>query len=481
MGRRLKVRSWWAQPCGVRDVLRIALPMAISAGITSIMLFVDRMFLFWHSPAEMAAALPSGMLHWTMICFPLGVAAYVNTFVAQYHGAGRPHRIGAVVWQGVGFGLFMTPLFLASIPLSGYVFQVAGHDHELVAYEVQYFNILALGAGATVMAEAVSAFFSGQGQTRLVMYVNFAAALLNAVIDYVWIFGLLGFPELGIAGAAWGTVVAQWFKFGVFWVLMHRGANATTYQLAAGRRWDWPLLRRLLIYGAPNGLQYLVECAAFTLMTLSMGQYGQTALAATTLAFAINAVAFVPLMGVAMAVGTLVGQQLTGGAPHLAARATWTALSFSVLYTGLFAVAAIVAPGLFIWGNPGDTNPEELAAVRDLAEFLLLFVAAYCLFDAVQVILAGAIKGAGDTWFTLINAVAISFLAVSIGWVGATYFGGELLWWWWIVTGWVLMLGVTNLARFLQGRWRTMLVIEQPSVSDDWDPADAVESFALGE
>ena len=85
-------------------MLALALPLVISTASWTLMNFVDRMFLLWHSPGAMAAAMPAGMLHFTMICFPLGVASYVNTFVAQYHGAGRPERIGTALWQGTRIG-----------------------------------------------------------------------------------------------------------------------------------------------------------------------------------------------------------------------------------------------------------------------------------------------------------------------------------------------------------------------------------------
>ena len=74
--------------------------------------FVDRMFLLWYSEESMAAVMPAGMVHFAMVCFPLGVASYVNTFVAQYHGAGHPHRIGPAVWQGARVGFYCMPLFL---------------------------------------------------------------------------------------------------------------------------------------------------------------------------------------------------------------------------------------------------------------------------------------------------------------------------------------------------------------------------------
>src|SRR5205823_14624286 len=91
--------GWWSRPCGGREVLAIALPLIVQTCFWSVMWFIDRLFLTWYSPEATAAALPGGMYHWTMICLPVGIASYVNTFVAQYYGAGRHQRIGNAVNQ----------------------------------------------------------------------------------------------------------------------------------------------------------------------------------------------------------------------------------------------------------------------------------------------------------------------------------------------------------------------------------------------
>src|SRR5438093_1190587 len=92
--------GWWSRPCGGREVLAIALPLVVQTAFWSIMWFIDRMYLMWYSRDAMAASLPAGMFFWTMICFPQGIASFVNTFVAQYYGAGRHERIGPAVKQG---------------------------------------------------------------------------------------------------------------------------------------------------------------------------------------------------------------------------------------------------------------------------------------------------------------------------------------------------------------------------------------------
>jgi MATE family multidrug resistance protein len=455
-----RIDNWWSRPCGGREVLALAFPLVVSTGSWSVMHFVDRMFLLWHSTDAMAAAMPAGLLHFTLLCFPLGVAMYVNTFVAQYQGAGRPERIGLAVWQGVWIGLVAGPVFLATIPLAPTVFRLVGHAPEVASFEVIYYQVLTFGASGMLISAALSTFFTGRGATRVVMVVDCLAMGLNIVFDYAWIFGRWGFPALGIEGAAWATVLAQWFKVLVYWRLMMRPAHRDRYRLVAGRRFDAALLRRILRYGGPNGLQMVLEVAAFSLFILLVGGLGAEAMAATTLAFNVNSVAFIPMLGMGIAVTTMVGQQLGRDRPEMASRVTWTAFRMAVIYMGTMAFLYAVVPDLFLIGHASGVSPEQFGRIRELTVVLLRFVAAYCLFDAALIVFSSAIKGAGDTRFILLVNLVMAPLPVLAGWVGIAYFGWSLIWCWVVITAWICALGLIFLKRFLKGRWQTMRVIE---------------------
>ncbi len=472
-GRRTTVADWWNRSCGARDVLRIALPLMISTASWALMNFVDRMFLLWHSPTAMAAAMPAGMLLFTLLCFPLGVASYVNTFVAQYHGAGQHGRIGSAIWQAVRIGWVSTPLFLATIPLAPWLFGMVGHDPAVASSEILYYQVLTFGAGAAVIAGALASFFTGRGQTRTVMVVDSTAAALNVVLDYAWIFGHWGFAAWGIEGAAWATVVSQWLKVIWYGWLVMRPKYRAKYQMIVGRRYDRALMRRLWRFGAPNGLQMLVEMTAVTMFILLLGRLGSEEMVATTLAFNVNAFAFVPMLGMGIAVSTIVGQQLGRGRPDRAARATWTAMTMAAVYTGAMALAYVTIPDVLLMGHAAGTSPAEFAQVRDTAVVLLRFVAAYCLFDAMNIVFVGAIKGAGDTRFVLIVTSIASPLPIIIGWVGIRYWDLGLIYCWWVITGWITVLGVIYFARFMQGQWRQMRVIEPDLLLDE--RVDAIE------
>jgi MATE family multidrug resistance protein len=461
--------SWWLRPCGGREVLTLALPLVIQTAFWSVMWFVDRMFLLWYSPDAMAASLPAGMFHWTMICLPSGIASFVNTFVAQYYGAGRHRRIGVAVNQGIWFGWATVPLFLLAIPLSPWLFAGGSYSREIEQMEIVYFQSLAWGAGAVVISNAQSSFYTGRGLTGIVMVVNLVSCCIDILLNYAMIFGKLGSPELGIAGAGWSTSIGEWCTVLIFWVLMRRRADREQFGLD-DNHFDWPLFRRLLKFGFPAGLPQLVESAAFSVLIMYVSAIGLVAGAATTLAFNVNAVAFVPMIGVSIAVSTLVGQKLGENQPELAARATWTGLVMGLAYTGLFAVLYVAAPDWFLVAHAARSDPQAFAPIRDATVVLLRFVALYCLFDSMQIVFVGALKGAGDTRFILINATLISIAALLVGrtlqdaceWKET---GFALYGWWWVMTGWIFALGISYLLRFEQGRWKSIRVIE-PELPD---------------
>jgi MATE family multidrug resistance protein len=459
-----KLQHWWRRPCGGRDVIVLALPLVISAMSFSVMTFIDRMFLTWHSLDSVAAAMPAAMLQFTLISFPLGVATYVNTFVAQYQAAGRPRQIGPIIWQGIWIGVAAIPLLLLTAPIARVFFQHAGHEPGVVAEETTYYGVLIFGSGAVILAGTLSAFFTGRGATRVVMAVDSTAAALNGLLAYLWIFGHAGFSASGIAGAGAATVAAEWFRVTCYAAIMMR-PRYRIYGLASGWRPNAALLRRLWIFGAPGGLQWLVECGSFTLFISLVGGLDELSQAATMLAFNVNSVAWVPMMGLGLAVSTMVGQQLGADRPELAARATWTAFFLAMVYMCTMSLFYVTVPNVFLMGHAAGTPPEEFAVLRPLIVILLRYVALYCLFDAMNVVFMSAIRGAGDTRFVFFTSLGTSLLPLSLAWLGIHYFGQGLYWCWALITLWVLSAGFIYLARFLQGKWRTMRVIE-PEIAE---------------
>ncbi len=454
--------SWWSRPSGGREVLRVAAPLIVSSLSWTVMTFVDRMMLDWLSGAAMAAAFSAGMLWTAVLCLPLGICMFANTFVSQYYGAGQHERIGAAVWQAVWIAIGFSPLMLAAIPLAPWIFSQADHGPESYAYEVEYFQILCVGAPALLISQAASAFYSGRGQTRVVMWIDAAAALLNVVLDYFWIFGYAGFPAWGVAGAAWATVVSLWVKT-IFYVLLPlQRAYRKKYGTLSGLKPDFHLLGRVLYYGGPCGVQMLLDVAGFTVFILLLGRLGTTEAEATSMAFSISTVAFMPIWGLGLAVSILVGQHLGENRDDLAARATHTALFMAWGYMAFMSALYLFAPGIFLQGfqsDAGSLTPER-AAVQQLAVNLLRFVAAYNLLDATFMIFVNAIKGAGDTQFVLRVSLVLALLLTVFSYLSVEVWHLGVYGCWMLITIWVWVAALTFYLRFRGGKWRTMRVIE---------------------
>lgn len=455
------LKSWWNRPAGGREVLYVSAPLVVSALSWTVMTFVDRVFLKWESGAAMAAAFSASTLWFSLLCLPLGLCMYCATFVSQYHGSGQARRIGPVIWQGVWLAVAWSPLMFLAIPSAPWLFGLAQHAPEVMTQEILYFQILCWGTPPILIAQALSSFYSGRGRTRIVMGVDTGVAVLNLLLDYLWIFGKWGFPALGIAGAGWATVVALWVKAVIYAALIlqqqHRQQFLTTHI-----RLEFPLLRRLLYYGAPSGFQLLIDVLGFTFFIMLVGRLGGVEAEATSMSFSISTLAFMPIWGFAQGVSILVGQHLGENRDDLSARATWTTLAVAWTYMGLISLLYLFLPGLFLAPFFGPLEQGNQDAVWLLSVQLLRYVAAYNLLDATLMIFVSAIKGAGDTPFVLKVSCLLATILIAGSWLCVEVWQVGIHGCWLLITLWVWIGGIVFMLRFLQGKWRHMRVIELP-------------------
>src|SRR5215831_3741680 len=141
---------------GSRELLALAAPLILSQSFMTVQVFVDTVLLSWHDPGEMAASLPAVMWFWLPFGLLQVTAGYTSTFVAQYTGAGRPHRVGPAVWQGIHFAVLAGLLFLLLVPLASVVIAAAGHSPTLQVLEATYLRCLAFAALPMLLMSAVN-------------------------------------------------------------------------------------------------------------------------------------------------------------------------------------------------------------------------------------------------------------------------------------------------------------------------------------
>jgi MATE family multidrug resistance protein len=451
----------WSQPNGYRAVLNVSLPLVISMASTTIMLFTDRIFLANYSLDAIAAATPAGVTNFLFVSFFMGVGTYVNVFVAQYVGAGSTERVGTALWQGIYWcilsALFLAALYFIAVPM----FEAFGHPERVVRLEITYFRILTLGAGLGVLGPVLGCFYSGRGLTRPVMFVNLIGAAVNIPLDYALINGVWIFPRLGIAGAALATIIA-WVVIDVlFVVLIFRADNERAFSVRTRRRFDREIFGRLMKYGLPNGVQFFLDVFAFNFFIIMIGRLGRDQLAASNIVFAIDMLAFLPMIGFAIGLSTLVGQSIGRGRPEDGVQATISTLHITLAYMILVALIFVLMPRLLLdlFRTQGLT-PAQFRPISDMGVVLLRFAAVYTVLDSAAVVFSGAIKGAGDTRFVM-WAMLLMSLTVMVGpvFVGLEFFGLKLYGAWVFITAYVGVLALVFWLRFKGGKWQSMRVI----------------------
>lgn len=451
----------WSEKSGYREVLVISVPLILSTGAWSILLFFDRMFLAWYSPETIAAAMPAGMSSFAMLCLFIGTAAYVNTFVAQYYGADEEYKIGAIVWQGIYFSLLSLLFIVPAYYFSEKFFALMGHAPEVQVQETLYFKVLMYSAMFMVLNNALSSFFSGLGKTMVVMWVSILITIINITLDYILIFGNFGFPELGIRGAAIASNIAVMAGSLVFLLLLFQAKYREKFNLLVSWRFDRSLFNRLIYFGSPNGLRLFIDMSAFTAFLMFVGKLGTHEGVTTNIAFNIEALAFLPMVGMMIGVAVLVGQRLGENKPELAEKAAWSAIHLALAFFGVLAVLYLTIPKLFIYPFTLNGGLVELDNSVETIVVLLRFVAFFCLFDAIFLVFLGALEGAGDTRFIMKMSVVISiFLLIVPCYLYICYFEATLMGLWWIITINVVIYCAVFYWRFKTGPWKSMRVIE---------------------
>ena len=454
-------------PSPVRELLAVAIPLVLSAGFLTVQLCLDRIFLTWTGNDEAAASMPAVMLFSTLFGVLNHTVQYTSVFVSQYVGAGRAERVGPVLWQSARLAVVGGFAFLLFIPLAGPLFEFVGHAPAVARMEADYFRALCFAVPSAAGVAVINAFFSGRGNTWTVLAVNAVGLAVNGPLAYAWILGEWGFPKLGTAGAGYATVCGSVASLAFGLVLVLNRKYEAEFRTRSGWRFDWPLTLRLLRFGLPNGLMHAVDMVAWTAFVFLTGRMSQTDGAATNVAFTINLVAFLPLVGVGQGVEILVGRRQGEGRPDLSAKTTWTGLKLNLGFALVVSVLYGLLPGVFTWPFGVGANPDEWEKLRPVVHHLLLFVAVYTVGDAVNVTVSYALRGAGDTLFVAVLAVGLAWPLMVIPTGIAAALGWGVYGAWVSASAYIFALAVAFLIRFRGGKWRTMKVIEAKVTPED--------------
>lgn len=436
----------------LRELLRLSLPMVVSQGAFAAMVFTDRLFMSYIDSAHIAAALGGGVA--SFFCFSLfmGLITYGNAMVAQYYGAGQLEKCSLVATQGVLIALGSAPLLLLMAYYGGSVFGMIGHDPAQVPLEKIYFSILMVGSVFTLIKACLACFFSGIGRTRVVMVADLLGAGLNIPLSWILIFGKFGFPEMGIAGAAVGTIVATLFTIVVFLYFYLSKDVRLQFNVAESLRLERGIMRRYLRLGMPSGLETFMNISSFNLFLLLFQSYGVVQGAAMAIVFNWDFLSFIPMVGLNIGVMSLIGRFVGAGNMERANQVISSGFILAFGYSGALAIVFLIFRESLV--AVFDTNEASFVEVSQLASDMMIGLVTYMLADAAILISGGALRGAGDTRWIMITSISVHWLMLLAQYfVIVVYDYGPRVSWW-VFVSMLISLAMIYLGRLLRGTWR---------------------------
>jgi len=438
-------------------MIRIASPIIVINVSITLMQFVDAFMVAALGEKELAASLPAGLMFFVPIAFMMGVLGSVNTFVSQVLGQGKTERCGHYAWQGIYLGVIagvaMLGLWFVAEPL----FAIFGHEPEVQRLEVIYFRICLFEAVPLLVGMAISNFFIGVQQTRVLAVFAVVATLLNIFFNWVFIFGNLGSPAMGIGGAALGTVVAVTIQtIGLLCFFMRRSLR-NTFDTKA--RWpDAKSLADMLRVGLPSGVQFGFDILSWGVALVWMvGTFGTASLAATTIVVRYMHIGFMPATALASALIAMVGKAIGEGNPELAFRHVRLALRITMIY--MVAVGALFLVLRYELLGAFTDSPETLAA----GVSIMLCVAFFQFFDALNIIYSHALRAAGDTLWLAVTGGVICLVVFIGGGVLIIHFQPSLgaLGPWLMGTIYLSIFALMMRTRWMRGGWRQLNIFKE--------------------
>ena len=407
-------------------MFRLALPVVLAEMGWMTMGMVDVLMVGRISPEAIGAVGLGSSIFMGICIFAMGLLLGLDTLVSHAFGADNLDECHRWLVHGVVLAVAL------SVPTTLVMLWIAetlnnwGIDPGVAVLATPFLRVVAWSVLPLLLYAAFRRYLQGMGVVRPVMIALIGANIVNVIVNWMLIYGNLGAPALGVTGSAWATFLSRVAMASALLVtILYRERDAESSVFASlGIEVAW--LRRLLRLGLPAASQLTLEVGAFAAATALAGFLPPIALAAHQIAINYAALSFMVPLGIASAAAVRVGHAVGRRDPAGAARAGWTAMLFAVLFMSAAAALFLVAPRLLLRAFTADAGVLEVGVT-------LLFVAAvFQLFDGMQGVATGALRGLGETRVPMLwNLAGHWFIGLPLGYTLCFVLGRGIVGLWW--------------------------------------------------
>lgn len=398
-----------------RALVRIAWPMLVAQLAQTGTGVVDTIMAGRYSPLDLAAIAIGYNIWLPLYLLFIGIMLGATTIIAQDYGAGRRQRIRDCLpqslWLAVVLGLAVAPLCYFAGPLLA----LLSLDGETHSRSLGYLQAVAFGLPAAAIFQALRCHTQGIGILRPFAIASVIGFLANIPLNYAFIYGKWGAPELGAVGCGWATAISLWLGPVLISIYMARAKHLRPYlpplRLVAPH---WPIQREILRLGLPMGLSFFLEIAVFSVIALMIATMGNTAIAAHQIATNVWDVVYMMLVSIGSAMATRVGHAI-GAQDRGAVGLAFTCGASTIAVLGLtFMLVLLLVPGAIIGTYTQD------AGIHHIASGLIGLAALFILIDATQITTTFTLRAFKDTLFPfVVLCSAYWFVTLPLGaWLG---------------------------------------------------------------
>jgi multidrug resistance protein, MATE family len=400
-----------------RATVAVAGPLAAANLAQMAMGFTNTVMVGSLGSAALAAAGLGASLYFTVALVCSGILTAVAPLAAHAIGAGDNHRAGRVAGAGLVLAALLAVPVVAALLAANRLLVVLGYEPALAAEIGRFLGAIAWAAPGFLGFAVLRSFLVAASHSRTVMIALILGIPMNAGLNWILIFGHLGAPALGIAGSGCATAIIQWLMFTGLGIYALAAPSLAEYRMRPSLR-GWNEVGRILRLGLPIGGILGLEIGVFATTGILMGLLGADALGAHQLVMNCISVVFMVPLGIAQAATVRVAVALGSRAPAAARRAGVVALALGVAYMAIMAGVLLAAPRAIAKIYVDIDAPANHGLVV-IALYLLAIAALFQIFDGVQAIAAGALRGYRDT--------AVPLLIAVVGYWGIGFTGGWLL------------------------------------------------------
>ncbi|MFA6597194.1 MAG: MATE family efflux transporter [Ignavibacteriaceae bacterium] len=395
----------------IRETAQLAFPVIVGQLGIILMGVVDNAMVGRIGYHPLAASALANGIFFLIFVVGMGVTYAVSPLVANSIGSGRAEQCGNILKQALAINIFIGIILGIITYYSAELFYLMHQKEKVVAYAIPYLHILAFSIPMMMAFLTYKHFLEGLSIMRPAMIIVLLANLVNVAGNYCLIYGNFGFPKLELNGAGISTLSSRFFMMIMLIIFLNKNHRVKKYRPhLLHYKIDWKLTKEILALGLPSGMQYFFEVGAFFFTAIMIGWFGARQLAAHQIALSIASITYMIVVGVSAAAAIRVAKFVGEGNKVETRKAGLSALllaaGFMSLCGILFFMTNNILPELYI------SNVE----VKTIAASLILIAAFFQIFDGIQCVGLGILRGISDVTFpTAVTFIAYWLVGIPLG------------------------------------------------------------------